>query len=275
MSRGRRRFAPLDRYENLRDASVSAAAERQVLAFGEFFLDATQRLLFRADGEPVALVGRAFDTLLFMVEHPVELLDKKTLMHAIWPDVIVEENNLSQNIFIVRRALGEAAGEHRFIVTVPGRGFGFVAPVRRLDAIPQPGAPAELQRAESQPASTALDQEAAAAAINGTPATVDTPLEPRSARSRARIALWGLAGTALALIIASFLWFFARPTEDSTPTSAAQISRNLNRDFAGGRQAPSGDPAVREPEPGSGQCVLCGWSARRDPEHHRTACGWT
>ena len=202
---------------------MSAAAERQVLAFGEFFLDATQRLLFRADGEPVALVGRAFDTLLFMVEHPVELLDKKTLMHAIWPDVIVEENNLSQNIFIVRRALGEAAGEHRFIVTVPGRGFRFVAPVRRLDAIPQPGAPAELQRAESQPASSALDQEAAAAAINGTPATVDTPLEPRSARSRARIALWGLAGTALALIAASFLWFFARPTEDSTPTSAAHI----------------------------------------------------
>jgi DNA-binding winged helix-turn-helix (wHTH) protein len=147
---------------------VSAAAERQVLAFGEFFLDATQRLLFRADGEPVALVGRAFDTLLFMVEHPVELLDKKTLMHAIWPDVIVEENNLSQNIFIVRRALGEAAGEHRLIVTVPGRAW-FRA-VRRLDAIPPPGAPAELQRAESQPASSA-GQRRQRSAINGTPAS--------------------------------------------------------------------------------------------------------
>ena len=205
---------------------MSAAAERQVLAFGEFYLDATQRLLFRANGERVALVGRAFDTLLFMVEHPAELLDKKTLMHAIWPDVIVEENNLSQNVFIVRRALGEAAGEHRFIVTVPGRGFRFVAPVRRLDANPRSGTPDELQRRESPPASTAFEQEAAAAGIDGAPTStvgeqrdsarhfIDRPLasasvaiSPSAAPKRSRwVPKTGLFVAAAVLTAASGLW---------------------------------------------------------------------
>src|SRR5262245_2573046 len=53
-------------------------------------------------------------------------------MRAVWPNAVVEENNLNQNISIVRRALGETAGEHRFIVTVPGRGFRFVPQVERL-----------------------------------------------------------------------------------------------------------------------------------------------
>ena len=122
------------------DAAVSTELDRPVFVFGEFSLDATQRLLFGADGAPVHLTARAFDTLLFLVEHPNQLIDKQTLLKAVWPNVIVEENNLSQNILIVRRALHEAPDEHRFIVTVPGRGFRFVAPVRRLNANPQPGA---------------------------------------------------------------------------------------------------------------------------------------
>jgi TolB-like protein/DNA-binding winged helix-turn-helix (wHTH) protein/Flp pilus assembly protein TadD len=110
----------------------------KVFTFAGFSLDARQRLLFGSQGETVPLTGRAFDTLLYLVEHADELVDKQALMKAVWPNVIVEENNLNQNISTVRRALGEAPGEHRFIVTVPGRGFRFVALVQRGDARPAP-----------------------------------------------------------------------------------------------------------------------------------------
>ena len=111
---------------------MSGTAEKQVFVFAGFSLDLRQRLLFGPDGEHIALPGRAFDTLLYLVEHPLELIDKQTLMKAIWPNVIVEENNLNQNISAVRRALRESPGEHRFIVTVPGRGFRFEPAVSRL-----------------------------------------------------------------------------------------------------------------------------------------------
>jgi TolB-like protein/Tfp pilus assembly protein PilF len=98
--------------------------------FGGYRLDASRRQLFAADGQPVTLTSRVFDTLLYFVEHRGELLDKATLMQAVWPDTVVEENNLNQAISALRRALGEKRDEHRFIVTDPGRGYRFVAEVR-------------------------------------------------------------------------------------------------------------------------------------------------
>ena len=64
--------------------------------------------------------------MLYLVEHHDTVLDKEQLMEAVWPDSIVEENNLTQNISALRRAFGETPGSHRFIVTVPGRGYRFV-----------------------------------------------------------------------------------------------------------------------------------------------------
>ncbi len=101
--------------------------------FGEFRLDPEKRLFQRRDGAPVPLTPRVFDTLLYFVQHAGRVLDKEVLMEAIWPDSIVEENNLSQNISRLRRVLGEKPGSHLFIVTVPGRGFRFVAPVKMSD----------------------------------------------------------------------------------------------------------------------------------------------
>jgi TolB-like protein/DNA-binding winged helix-turn-helix (wHTH) protein/Tfp pilus assembly protein PilF len=112
---------------------MSAVSGAEVFAFEGFSLDPRARRLFGPDGRSLPLTGRAFDTLLYLVEHPNQLIDKQALMKAVWPNVIVEENNLNQNILIVRRALGETPGEHRFIVTVPRRGFRFVPVVRRLE----------------------------------------------------------------------------------------------------------------------------------------------
>lgn len=100
--------------------------------FGDLRLDPGKRVLTRRDGTPVPLPSRAYDTLLFLVEHNDVVLDKERLMEAVWPDSIVEENNLTQCISTLRRIFGEAPGAHRFIVTVPGRGYRFVAEVKAV-----------------------------------------------------------------------------------------------------------------------------------------------
>ena len=97
--------------------------------FGEFQLDTGKRLLRRLDGTPVPLTSRVFDTLLYMVRHHDAVLDKERIMEAVWPDSIVEENNLAQAISKLRQVFGETPGSHSYIVTVPGRGYRFVAEV--------------------------------------------------------------------------------------------------------------------------------------------------
>lgn len=101
----------------------------QLYEFGGFRLDPLRRVLCVADGQPVALKAKVFDTLLYLVEHAGEPLEKSAMMAAIWPNLVVEEGNLNKNISVLRRALGEAPDEHRFIVTEPGRGYRFVAKV--------------------------------------------------------------------------------------------------------------------------------------------------
>src|SRR4029079_17342675 len=99
-----------------------------IFEFAGFRLDGAQRRLFAPDGSPVELPSRAFDLLLYMAERPGELLEKSTLLKAIWPSTVVEEGNLSQSIFLLRRALGDPTTDHRFIATIAGRGYQFVAP---------------------------------------------------------------------------------------------------------------------------------------------------
>src|SRR6185295_12455819 len=103
----------------------------QFYEFGPFRLDRVKRLLWRG-GELVSLSPKAFDTLLALIEKRGELLDKETLMQTLWPDSFVEETNLTVKISQLRRALGELPHEHQYIVTVPGRGYKFVADVRTL-----------------------------------------------------------------------------------------------------------------------------------------------
>jgi adenylate cyclase len=110
---------------------MSSSDRRVLYEFDRFMVDANQRLLFVAgQPAPISLTPRAFDALLYMVERPGELLTKRELLDALWPDVIVEENSLNQLISLIRKVLGEKPSEHRFIVTAPGRGYRFVAALR-------------------------------------------------------------------------------------------------------------------------------------------------
>jgi DNA-binding winged helix-turn-helix (wHTH) protein len=82
-----------------------------VYEFGDFRLFAAQRrLTSRSDGRPIELTPKALDTLHFLVQHPGELLDKSTVMAAVWPNVVVEESNLNQVVSALRRALGDGSG---------------------------------------------------------------------------------------------------------------------------------------------------------------------
>ena len=103
-----------------------------VLEFGSFRIDPASRRLLR-DAEVVPIKSKVFDTLLLLVESAGRVVTKDQLMQAIWPDTVVEENNLTQNIYTLRKVLGERPDEHRYIVTVPGQGYRFVADLRRED----------------------------------------------------------------------------------------------------------------------------------------------
>lgn len=109
----------------------------QIYEFGTFRLDTVRRLLLR-EGQIVQLTPKAFETLLALVENRERVVDKDELLRMIWSDAVVEERNLTVNVSTIRKALGEGAGEHRYIVTVPGRGYRFVAAVQVLAE--EPGA---------------------------------------------------------------------------------------------------------------------------------------
>ena len=108
---------------------MNDSVRHTVYAFEGFRLDAQRHVLFGGDGQPIPLTPRLFDTLLYFVERAGQLLMKEQLLEALWPNVVVEEHNLNKTVSELRRILGEKPGEHRFIITKPGRGYCFVADV--------------------------------------------------------------------------------------------------------------------------------------------------
>jgi DNA-binding winged helix-turn-helix (wHTH) protein/tetratricopeptide (TPR) repeat protein len=96
-------------------------------------MDPDQQVLLR-ENQRIALTPKAFETLLALVRRPGEAVSKQELLKAVWPDSFVEESNLSQNIFLLRKALGDAAEHRQYIVTLPGRGYRFAASVRIVAA---------------------------------------------------------------------------------------------------------------------------------------------
>src|ERR1700690_1152003 len=102
-----------------------------VFQFGEFQIDARAHTL-RREEEIVTLNYRAFDVLLYFVQNPGRVLTRDELLKNVWADAYVDENNLAQSISALRRALEEKPGNNSYIVTLPGKGYQFVAPVRAV-----------------------------------------------------------------------------------------------------------------------------------------------
>jgi len=149
--------------------NVRAAMNRPqgTFEFGPFRLNADRRLLLR-DGGPVALAPKAMETLLALIEQPGRVITKDELLQRIWGDTVVEEGGLTRNISILRKTLGEKPDDHQYIVTVPGRGYRFVANVHEPALGPQPVA------AESQ-TEVRLESEAAVVQLDGVASVIGSP----------------------------------------------------------------------------------------------------
>ncbi len=145
--------------------------------FNGFRIDPAGRRLCAADGSTVDISARAFDVLLFLVDHRGEDISKEKLMTAAWPDTVVEENNLNQAITALRRVLGDQRREPRFIMTVPGRGYRFVAKIA--------------------PPITHADVPLASPA--------ETPVAAAPQHPRAQARRWGLVGSLLIVVIVATL----------------------------------------------------------------------
>lgn len=106
----------------------SPERDSRVYQFGPFCLDPVERVLLR-DGRVVPLPAKALSTLLALVMSRGQLIEKNVLIEKVWPDEFVEEGNLAQHIFTLRKALGETVDKAKYIETVPRRGYRFVPPV--------------------------------------------------------------------------------------------------------------------------------------------------
>jgi predicted ATPase/DNA-binding winged helix-turn-helix (wHTH) protein len=112
------------------DAMMTPAKTREVVSFGPFNLVASERLLAK-DGAPVELGARSLDILIALTSKPNEVIGKQDLLARVWPDVVVEEGSLRFHIASLRKALGDGKGGARYITTLAGRGYCFVAPISR------------------------------------------------------------------------------------------------------------------------------------------------
>lgn len=125
--------APLARGEFLRSGARLASMSGILFKFGDFVLNPETRHLFRQT-EAVRLPPHAFDILLFLIQKRGTVVSKEELLQQIWPGTFVEETNLAVHVSAIRRALGEKRGENKFIETISGRGYCFVAPVKLVEA---------------------------------------------------------------------------------------------------------------------------------------------
>lgn len=123
--------------------------------FGPFRVDPEKETLFRA-GESVPLTRKTFQILLVLIRNSNEVVTKDDIMKTVWPDTFVEEANLSRNVFMLRKALGESAQDHRYIVTVPGCGYRLaesvqLVPDQELSVIAASRSTMQLEVRETQP----------------------------------------------------------------------------------------------------------------------------
>jgi eukaryotic-like serine/threonine-protein kinase len=186
--------------------------EKEIYEFGPFLLDPTERIL-SCDGAIVSLTPKAFETLLCLVRNQGRVLTKDELLKQIWPDTFVEEVNLAVNISTIRKALGENPQDCRFIATVPGRGYRFIAEVRTVANQAESNEKA-LSQNHPEPVETATwPENHEIETPDDTPKSPTGVLKPKSvATTTSRRTLW--VGGAILIIVAAVVarfFFFHRP----------------------------------------------------------------
>ena len=187
---------------------------RQFYEFGPYRMDPHRRLLLR-ENKIVPVQPKAFDILLVLVENSEKVVLKDDLIKAVWPETFVEESNLAQNIFVLRKTLGDAVEEKRYIVTVPGRGYRFaekVTVVAEGEVVEKQGAPVPVEDedrlvVESHTRSRMVVEEQQVPAI---------ALPAKPGRSRMAIAVASVLGVLIAAGAYSYLHRAPKLTEKDT-----------------------------------------------------------
>lgn len=167
--------------------------------FGPFVLDTLQHTLLRGS-EPIPLTPKTYDLLLLLVENSGRMITKDELMKALWPDSFVDESNLTQQVSMARKALGQKAGEDQYIVTVPARGYRFAAAVKERSA------------------------------TSAAPGESVQPVAPLRQPSHSMQRLFAIAGVVLIGVLVA-AWLLSRGTVRATPRSLAILPfQNLKGD---------------------------------------------
>jgi DNA-binding winged helix-turn-helix (wHTH) protein/tetratricopeptide (TPR) repeat protein len=174
--------------------------ERHFYEFGSFRIDPEHRLLLR-ENQPLPLQSKAFDVLLALVENSERVVSKDNLLKIVWPETFVEESNLAQHIFVLRRTLGDTVGENRYIVTVPGRGYRFAEKVQVV------GEEEDKLVVESHSRSHLVIEEKSTVAIS--PASLSAyTLSTLGRKPR----IWILGATFMVVVVALATWYERKVT---------------------------------------------------------------
>ena len=188
--------------------------------FGPFRLDVKERLLLK-DGEPVSLTPRSFDVLAVLVREHGKLVTKDEFLSEVWPDSFVEETNLPQNVYLLRKVLGDEEYTcPKFIETVTRHGYRFIADVKEIS-----DGNAELMVHQRTSTEILLEQEQ----NEGVPKTLVTlpesvPLPvPRPSTRRFAVLVLGFLATLAGLVALSYLLLKDRNDTGSTPKSVAVL----------------------------------------------------
>jgi eukaryotic-like serine/threonine-protein kinase len=210
---------------------------KELYEFGPFTVDPADRTASR-DGTPLAMTPKVFDTLVYLVRNRGRLLSKDELLKGIWPDAFVEEVNLAVNVSTLRKLFGEGPQDGRYIVTVPGSGYRFVAEVSV-----SVGEPAGIESGAAIPA----DVSCGGAIDNLGQIDGNAPSVPRSEIKRSNPRnrkLWFCAAATVVVLTATiFLYNFRRPR--LSPGLTAQDSVLL-ADFANSTGEPVLDDTLKE-----------------------------
>ena len=184
-----------------RGSAGSEERERVVYEFDAFRADPVRRVLYRR-GEPVAITPKALSILLVLLERAGDVVEKKELIERVWPGMFVSDANLTQNVFSLRKTLGERAGGNRFIATVPGQGYSFVGEVQRIERQSTGEMPIVV---EAPPASAVVlpSEERPAVEAPAAPVAMPTPSPRRRLPFKVLAVLLVLAALGAALV--SFL----------------------------------------------------------------------
>jgi len=214
----------------------------RIYAFGRFRLDAGKGLLF-AGGEVVTLTPKAFDTLRALVENKGAVLSKEELMHLVWADQFVEENNLAQNIHAIRKSLRDCGDGDKYVETIPKRGYRFVANVEVVNIMPQSfgETSAENRAGEAKEADTIFSRHAAgggALSVNRTQAPVRSKTQYATSTGDVNVAYQVVGNGTLDLVfvmgwVSHLEYFWLEPSFARFLTRLASFSRLILFDKRG------------------------------------------